>query len=73
MVYIMFCSIWLAYVGVQSALTGSAGSLLSNGAFRDIVVSVCATYALYFVASLMFLDPWHMFTSFGQYIFLMPR
>ncbi|CAM0143133.1 unnamed protein product [Umbelopsis sp. WA50703] len=73
MVYIMFCSIWLAYVGVQQALSGSSGgSLLSNGAFRDIVVSVCATYALYFVSSLLFLDPWHMITSFAQYIFLMP-
>lgn len=74
MVYIIFCSIWLAYSGVQQALSQSAGSsLLANGAFRDIVVSVCATYALYLVSSLLFFDPWHMITSFPQYIFLMPR
>ncbi|CAO3669386.1 unnamed protein product [Umbelopsis vinacea] len=73
MVYIMFCSIWLAYSGVQQALSQSSGaSLLSNGAFRDIVVSVCATYALYLLGSLLFFDPWHMITSFAQYIFLMP-
>ncbi|GAB5593934.1 Chitin synthase [Umbelopsis nana] len=73
MVYIMFCSIWLAYSGVQQALSQSAdSSLLANGAFRDIVVSVCATYALYLVSSLLFFDPWHMITSFPQYIFLMP-
>lgn len=30
-----------------------------------------ATFGLYFVASFMYLDPWHMFTSFPQYLLLM--
>ncbi|KAI9287907.1 chitin synthase 1 [Umbelopsis sp. AD052] len=73
MIYIMFCSVWLAVSGVQQALSESPGvSLISNGAFRDIVVSVAATYALYLVSSIMFLDPWHMITSFAQYLLLMP-
>lgn len=74
MIYIIFCSVWLAVSGVQQALGESPGvSLISNGAFRDIVVSVAATYALYLVSSIMFLDPWHMITSFLQYLLLMPR
>jgi len=31
-----------------------------------------STYILYFVASLLFFDPWHMFTSFIQYLLLTP-
>ena len=29
-----------------------------------------ATFGLYFIASFLYLDPWHMFTSFPQYLFL---
>ena len=37
-----------------------------------ILIAVTATFGLYFVASFMYLDPWHMFTSFFQYLLLMP-
>jgi chitin synthase len=37
-----------------------------------ILIALAATFGLYFVASFMYLDPWHMFTSFGQYLLLMP-
>lgn len=33
-----------------------------------IIIALAATYGLYFVASFMYLDPWHMFTSFPQYL-----
>ena len=36
-----------------------------------ILIAVAATFGLYFVASFLYLDPWHMFTSFGQYLVLM--
>jgi len=36
-----------------------------------ILIALAATFGLYFVASFMYLDPWHMFTSFGQYLILM--
>jgi chitin synthase len=31
-----------------------------------------STYILYFVVSFLFLDPWHMFTCFLQYLLLTP-
>lgn len=31
-----------------------------------------STYVLYLVSSILFLDPWHMFTSFVQYLLLTP-
>jgi chitin synthase len=37
-----------------------------------ILIAVVATFGLYFVGSFLYLDPWHMFTSFPQYIVLMP-
>ncbi|KAJ3165170.1 Chitin synthase, class 2, partial [Irineochytrium annulatum] len=41
-------------------------------AFKDMVLSVGSTYALYFLASFLYFEPWHMFTSFIQYMFLLP-
>jgi chitin synthase len=44
----------------------------TNRTFRDIVISLAATYGLYFIGSFMHFEPWHMFTSFLQYMFLLP-
>ncbi|CAC9886662.1 unnamed protein product [Aureobasidium pullulans] len=46
--------------------------LFTNSLFLTLIVSMASTYVLYFVASFMFLDPWHMFTSFFQYLLLTP-
>ncbi|TGZ76561.1 hypothetical protein EX30DRAFT_324544 [Ascodesmis nigricans] len=35
-----------------------------------IIVALVATFGLYFVASFMYLDPWHMFTCFPQYLLM---
>lgn len=74
----MFATIWITVIGVESAVQNSAGSqnmflaMIEQSAFRDVIISVFSTYVLYFVASFMFFDPWHMFTSFIQYIFMAP-
>lgn len=39
---------------------------------RDLVISISATYGLYFIGSLMHFEPWHMITSFIQYMFFLP-
>ena len=36
-----------------------------------ILIALAATFGLYFVASFLYLDPWHMFTSFPQYLLIM--
>lgn len=36
-----------------------------------IIIALAATFGLYFVASFLYLDPWHMFTSFIQYLLCM--
>ncbi|KAG2225556.1 hypothetical protein INT45_013667 [Circinella minor] len=76
--YIMFCTIWITAVGVDSAIDEARQSddmfmaLIGQSAFREVIVAVVSTYVIYFLASFMFLDPWHMFTSFIQYIFMSP-
>ncbi|KAJ2959394.1 hypothetical protein NQZ79_g5167 [Umbelopsis isabellina] len=78
MVYMMFATVWITVIGVESAVSDANGStnmfvgLVKQEAFRDVIVSVFSTYVLYFVSSFLFLDPWHMFTSFLQYIFMAP-
>ena len=46
-------------------------SFFSSSSSGIIIIALAATFGLYFVASFLYLDPWHMFTSFPQYLFLM--
>lgn len=42
-----------------------------TGAAGVILVALITIYGLYFLASFMYLDPWHMFHSFPYYMLLM--
>lgn len=42
-----------------------------QGSSGIIVIALGATVGLYYIASFMYLDPWHMFTSFPQYTLIM--
>ncbi|KAI9893816.1 MAG: Chitin synthase, class 2 [Vezdaea aestivalis] len=48
-----------------------AKSFFSSQSVGIIIIALAATFGLYFVASFMYLDPWHMFTSFPQYLLIM--
>jgi chitin synthase len=41
----------------------SVSDLFTNKTFFSIIVSLGSTYVMWFVASFIFMDPWHMFTS----------
>lgn len=47
-------------------------TIIKNAAFRDIILSLLSTYGLYILMSVLYMDPWHMITSFVQYMLLMP-
>jgi len=55
--YMMFSVIWLAVKGVEEL---------------DAINFIFFTVGLYFLASFMHSEPWHMFTSFIQYLLLLP-
>ena len=48
-----------------------AASFFSSQTSGIIIIALAATFGLYFVASFLYLDPWHMFTSFPQYLLIM--
>jgi chitin synthase len=60
----MFASVFLE--------TFSITDLFKDQIFFTLIVSLVSTYLLWFIVSLLFFDPWHMFTSFLQYLALTP-
>ncbi|KAJ3550612.1 hypothetical protein NM688_g5031 [Phlebia brevispora] len=71
----IWCAAWTVYLAVPHTAAGWAnfGELVkTNTTLRDIVISLVATYGLYLIGSIMHLEPWHMFTSFIQYLFYQP-
>jgi chitin synthase len=61
-IYMVFAAVWLTVEGVQKITQDKqeVGELIKDPTFRNIVLSLLATYGLYIVSSLMALDPWHM-------------
>ncbi|KAI8847542.1 chitin synthase-domain-containing protein [Chytridium lagenaria] len=82
MALMLFMGAWTVKVSVNAytdSLLGkpsSANTFLNfvgdTPAFRDIVISLMSTYGLYLISSLLFLDPWHIFTCMLQYLFMLP-
>ncbi|KAE8442277.1 hypothetical protein EG329_003537 [Mollisiaceae sp. DMI_Dod_QoI] len=77
---------YLIVLSMYLAVRGIAGSSIKTDNVDDffksffggdgasggiIIIALLATFGLYFIASFMYLDPWHMFHSFGQYLLLM--
>ncbi|KAJ7647716.1 glycosyltransferase family 2 protein [Roridomyces roridus] len=65
-IYMTTAACLLAFKGI-SELAKEKGSGLNN-----IVLSLLATYGLYLIASIIFFEPWHMITSFVQYLLMAP-
>lgn len=76
MAYLLFAAVFITVKSILNELalegTLTVAGVFNNDIFRDLIVSLCSTYLLYFIASFMFFEPWHMFTSFVQYLLLSP-
>ncbi|CAG8567125.1 9332_t:CDS:2 [Paraglomus brasilianum] len=81
--YMLFAAGWLTFKGIGFAMDETGGNISSismegiktlfrDQTFRNVVLSLTSTYGLYLIASFLFFEPWHMFTSFIQYMFLVP-
>lgn len=76
--YLIILALYLAYKGISNTkihhdnakdfFESFFGSTSGGGGI--IIIALLATYGLYYVASFMYLDPWHMFHSFLQYLLL---
>ena len=69
MAYTTFASIYIVVIQLRDPESDKS---LGNNVFTNVIVSTAATIGLYFLMSFMYLDPWHMFTSSGQYFALLP-
>ncbi|OQV10046.1 hypothetical protein CLAIMM_14099 isoform 2 [Cladophialophora immunda] len=75
MIWLTFASIFLTVKSIQTEVSQkdfSFSTIFNNSTFFGLIVSLASTYVLWFVASFLFFDPWHMFTCFIQYIVLTP-
>ncbi|KAF2203157.1 hypothetical protein GQ43DRAFT_470221 [Delitschia confertaspora ATCC 74209] len=76
MAYLMFASVFITVRSIQAQVQKNKGfhvkDIVGDKIFFTLIVSMASTYAMWLVVSIIFLDPWHMFTSFIQYILLTP-
>ncbi|CAJ2502942.1 Uu.00g103360.m01.CDS01 [Anthostomella pinea] len=77
--YILLLSGYLvvsAFTNPVNKVEGDVGDALKDmftgkSEVAIIILALLATFGLYFIASFMYLDPWHMFHSFPSYLILM--
>ncbi|KAL7329829.1 Chitin synthase, class 1 [Mucor circinelloides] len=81
MCYMLFCSSWLIYKGIQLAAekynwtydtTTNFQIAMSDPGLRNMVISLSSTYGIYLVSSCLHRQPFHMITSFLPYLLLLP-
>lgn len=77
MVYMMFAAVYMAVQAIKSIWEEHKTNFqvkyfFTETRFRDLIVATSSTYLLYLVAFTMYLQPWHMFNSFFQYLLLSP-
>ncbi|KAI8885855.1 glycosyltransferase family 2 protein [Backusella circina FSU 941] len=81
MCYMLFCSSWLIYKGIQLAAeryswtfdtTTNFQIAMNDPGLRNMVLSLGSTFGIYFVSSCLHRQPYHMFTSFIPYLLLLP-
>ncbi|KAI1495195.1 chitin synthase [Biscogniauxia mediterranea] len=77
--YILLMSGYLvvsAFTNPVNKINGDVGDALKQmftgeSEVAIIILALLATFGLYYIASFMYLDPWHMFHSFPAYMILM--
>ncbi|ETN41417.1 chitin synthase 2 [Cyphellophora europaea CBS 101466] len=75
MVWLTFAAVYVTVEAIRAETQENSftfSSIFNNRTFFSLIVSLGSTYVLWFVSSCLFLDPWHMFTCFLQYIVLTP-
>ncbi|WWC71435.1 uncharacterized protein I206_105391 [Kwoniella pini CBS 10737] len=71
---LLYCAGWTVYQTVPHTTEGwkDVSGLFGNKTFLDLAMSLMATYGLYLISSILYFEPWHMLTSFVQYLLLLP-
>ncbi|KAH8924519.1 glycosyltransferase family 2 protein [Atractiella rhizophila] len=76
--YLLVCAVILTVKAFSAINFTSAPTIqdkihvLLTGTNGVLLAALVSTYGIYFISSFLYADPWHMFTSFPQYIGLAP-
>jgi len=78
-VYLLVCSFWLtakAFANIPKELANKSTSEVIATFFKPpvgaLIAAMISTFGIYFIASFLYRDPWHLFTSFFPYLCLAP-
>jgi len=78
-VYLLVCSFILtikAFIAIPSQLANKTTAQIILSFFEppvgSLIAAMVSTFGIYFIASFLYGDPWHMFSSFFQYLCLAP-
>ena len=78
-VYLLVCSFWLtgkAFANIPKELENKTSTQIILTFFTPpvgaLIAAMVSTFGIYFFASFLYRDPWHMFSSFFQYLCLAP-
>jgi len=76
-VYLIVCSFFLTVKSfsaipelLKNKTTGQVVAAFFVPPVGALIAAVISTYGIYFIASFLYRDPWHMFSSFLQYLCL---
>ncbi|KZW03728.1 glycosyltransferase family 2 protein [Exidia glandulosa HHB12029] len=73
--YLIVCSVWLtvlAFKNLHVGNTGDAFTEILTGPANVLLAALIATFGIYLFSSFLYRDPWHMFSSFPQYMLIAP-
>ncbi|CAD6904270.1 unnamed protein product [Tilletia controversa] len=72
--YLMVISLWLTVKSLTSTAVSSKGIVdtIFNSQTTVLIAALAATFGIYLIASILYADPWHMITSFPQYLMIAP-
>jgi len=79
-VYLLVCSFWLtaiAFLNIGKLVkdqksTGAIIATFFKPPIGSLFAAMVSTFGIYLFASILYRDPWHMFSSFFQYLCLAP-
>ncbi|WZH43281.1 Chitin synthase 2 [Fusarium acuminatum] len=69
MVYTTFATF---YIIIRQLTSDDKTIQMGENVFTNMIVSILSTIGMYFIMSILYLDPWHMITSSAQYFILLP-
>jgi chitin synthase len=74
MLYLLFATVFVTVISVKTDTQDgfTINKLITDPLFRTLILGLLATWVMYLLASIIFLDPWHMLTCFVQYMLLTP-